>query len=127
MLLLTSQDSAAMALVSMLLRPHFLAAATGITGNVMAAAARRLCFLAAATVSAWAFLLPAVHAQQPSVHYIVSPHLGNFFTAAGKNLPDMDTYLTLSLNESTYISKCVCCLLFSGSLTLYAHPVMRSL
>ncbi|XP_050738472.1 uncharacterized protein LOC127009421 [Eriocheir sinensis] len=89
-----------MALVSTLLRPCFLAAPAGITGNVMAAAARHLCFLAAATVSAWAFLLPAVHAQQPSVHYTVSPHLGNFFTAAGKNLPDKDTYLTLSLNES---------------------------
>lgn len=114
----TPQDSVAMALVSTLLRLYFHIAPAGITGNVMAAAGRRLCLLAATTVSVWGFLLLDVQAQQPSVRYAVTPLLGNFFTAAGKNLPDEDTYLTLSLNESTNTSKCVCCLLFSESLTL---------
>lgn len=113
----TPQDSVAMALVSTLLRLYFHVAPAGITGNVVTAGGRRLSLLAATTASVCGFLL-AVQAQQPSVRYAVTPLLGNFFTAAGKNLPDEDTYLTLSLNESTNTSKCVCCLLFSESWTL---------
>lgn len=68
--------------------------------------------LAATSVVAWAISLQFVLAGQSLVRYVASPRLGNFLIAAGKNLPEGNAYLTLNLNESTYVkvSTVVACL-----------------